>query len=398
MPSNASPIGPPKSPDVPIVYVGPTTPVAAVTFVTVPSPEFATHTFVPSNATPWGLEPTFTVRTSAPVDARSSVTVCEPEFAIHTFVPSNTTPAGVGPTLNALLAWVRAVSSRDLGRACVGDPDARAVEGQPGRCRARRERAGGRAGLGVERRDRVVGRVRDPHLHAVEDDAEARPDASFGNARLASRRWSIASCDGFNPPETTPVAATRLALFAVLFATHMFVPSNATPAGPEPTVTVPSTTPVDAFTLATLAVPESVTHMLDPSNAMPVGAASAPSAMEGPADVPVAAFNRVMLLPPLSATQMLVPSKASADGCSPAANGPVRTPVIVWNRMTLLLPRFATQMYVPSNTNADGDEPTANGPDFKLVLTAIFVTLALPVSRPRWTCRRTPAPPGACRP
>ena len=55
-------------------------------------------------------------------------------------------------------------------------------------------------------------------------------------------------------------------------------------------------------------------------------------------------------------------------------------------------------MYVPSNTSADGDQPTANGPDFELVLTAIFVTLALPTFTTQMDLPSNTSPPGACRP
>ena len=55
-----------------------TAPVAASSSVTVPSEEFATQTWVPSEETPKGGLPTVMVLTTAPVAASSSVTVPPP--------------------------------------------------------------------------------------------------------------------------------------------------------------------------------------------------------------------------------------------------------------------------------------------------------------------------------
>ena len=80
-----------------------TTPVAAFNSVTVPSLEFATQTWVPSDEMASGPErapePTeIGAPTTTPVVAFNSVTVPSPLFATQTCVPSEETAVGLTPT------------------------------------------------------------------------------------------------------------------------------------------------------------------------------------------------------------------------------------------------------------------------------------------------------------
>jgi hypothetical protein len=71
-----------------------------VNFETVSPKWFATQMLLPSNATPFGPEPTANVPRTVPSLARSLVTLLLPAFVTQMLLPSNATPYGLVPTTN----------------------------------------------------------------------------------------------------------------------------------------------------------------------------------------------------------------------------------------------------------------------------------------------------------
>src|ERR1700691_3511350 len=87
----------------PTMMVLMTVPLEALISLTVPSPAFATQTWVPSEETPTGSEPTLIVRMTLPLETSISLTVSSPAFATQTWVPSENRSVGPAPTLIVLM-------------------------------------------------------------------------------------------------------------------------------------------------------------------------------------------------------------------------------------------------------------------------------------------------------
>ena len=127
--------------------------------------------------------------------------------------------------------------------------------------------------------------------------------------------------------------------------THMWMPSNAIPAGSLPTARALSVAPFGDSSVTVL-LPSLVTHMCVPSNAIPCG--SVPT-LKVPRVAPVGESS-VTVLPEKLMSHMFVPSNAIPCGTLPTWNVPSVAPV--GDSFVTVLPNWLptpTHIFVPSN-------------------------------------------------